>query len=155
MTGTFAMLGVVGLAIFFIATNGHSILAFLAERKRKKQFQDFEKVISGEESDPEKAEMYFSGELKLSHEVYVLIPEAIQSSERIERFELPISLELQSSELGEIVRGFTTDDTCGFDVHLNDFVGGVDLLRRMLVDLQSPAGTLIEYDGGDLLVYDE
>ena len=139
----------------FVLVYGRMFLQLLGDRKRAKQFKEFENVLSGVESDPHKTEKFFSGEVKIQQEVYILIPEEIVAQDRIERFENPIAEALAATELGEIVRGFTSDGTCGIDVFLIDFVNGVDLLRKLLVQLKSPMGTLIEYDGGDLPIYDD
>jgi len=67
----------------------------------------------------------------------------------------PIDALLRDAEIGYVVRGYQSDDLCGFDLVVNDFVSGVDLIRRQLVERNAPWGTLIEYSGGDLTIYDE
>jgi hypothetical protein len=72
-----------------------------------------------------------------------------------EPFANPVATALKELEIGTVIRGNKTDDSCGFDVVLNDFVKGVDLIRKILTQLDAPQGTLIEYSGGDLPIYDE
>ena len=73
----------------------------------------------------------------------------------LERIRIAVDEALKEAKLGEVVRVYEVENTCGFDISLNDFVGGVDLIRKQLADHQAPEGTLIEYSGGDLPIYDD
>lgn len=149
-----AIIGLVLIGTLFVARNGYLIYHYLGERKRQREFSKFEDVISGKTDDSEAAKKYFQGDVKLIQEVYVFIPTPMGDKERL-KLQNPIDLALKEAGLGEVVRGYETGDSCGFDVHLNDFVRGVDLLRKQLVNREAPAGTLIEYSGGDLPIYED
>ena len=139
---------------FVCARNGYLIVRYMNERKRRREFSKFEDVISGKNNDMEASRKYFQGDVKLIQEVYVFIPIAMPNQERLE-LQRPIDNALKEAKLGEVVRGYQTGETCGFDVHLNDFIRGVDLLRKQLLGREAPKGTLIEYSGGDLPIYDD
>lgn len=139
---------------FLVLIRIHHIIQYLQEQKRRREFKNFEEAISGANPDPNAARKYFSGEIKLPEDIYVIIPKSIDSEDRKSRFEIPIHDALVQAGIGEVVRGFEVDETCGFDIYVNDFVAGVDLVRKQLIKLEAPAGTLIEYSGGDLAIYD-
>lgn len=150
----FAVTGVTLLFLVIIIARAKTLIDYFVERKRQREFKEFEEVISGNNSDPQAAQKFFTGEVKLLEEVYVFIPVLLEWQQRGE-LEKPIDMALREAGLGHVVRGYSVEDSCGFDIHLNDFVSGVDLLRRQLVELEAPIGTLIEYTGGDLPIYEE
>ncbi len=150
----FAATGLAGLFLVVAMARAKTLVDYFKERKRKRQFKDFEDVISGKNNDPVAAKKFFAGEIKLLEEVYVFIPVLLDRQKRAE-LEKPIDAALRELGQGHVVRGYSINDSCGFDVYLNDFVQGVDLLRKKLVELQAPRGTLIEYTGGDLPIYEE
>ena len=150
----FAVTGVTLLFLVILAARAKTLFEYFAERQRRREFQEFEDVLLGNNSDAQTAKKFFSGEVKLLEEVYVFIPVLLDWQER-GQLEKPINLALRDAGLGHVVRGYSVEDSCGFDVHLNDFVQGVDLLRRLLVELEAPVGTLIEYTGGDLPIYED
>ena len=89
--------------------------------------------------------------------VYVRIPGDLQPLDRGEKFEDPLQEALDKENLGEITGGGSQlsepDDDgrssiefCGIDIDLYDAVKGLALLRRELVRLQSPAGTMLLYE---------
>ena len=151
---SFAVLGVVLVFGVILLAKAKEFFEYLAERKRRREFKDFENVISGANSDPEAARKYFSGEVKLSDQVNVIIPILLDADERM-RLQDPIDAMLRDAEIGYVVRGYELADTCGFDLLVNDFVSGVDLIRRQLIQGSAPRGTLIEYSGGDLAIYED
>ena len=147
ITGVVLIFGVLALA------KAREIAEYLAERKHQSEFRKFEDVISGANTDPEAARKYFSGEVKLPEEVNVIIPMVLDDDELM-RLQEPIDALLRKAELGRVVRSYETNDACGFDLRINDFVKGVDLIRRSLAG-RAPRGTLIEYSGGDLMIYED
>ena len=149
-----AVIGVALILAVFLLAKVRELAEYLAERKQRREFEKFEDVISGNNTDPAAARKYFSGEVKLPEEVNVIIPELIKTEELANLHE-PIDSLLKEAEIGYVVRAFETGDSCGFDLRLNDFVKGVDLIRRQLVERSAPRGTLIEYSGGDLTIYED
>jgi hypothetical protein len=89
--------------------------------------------------------------------VYIKIPGDIGPIDRGERFEDPLQAALDKESLGEITgggsqlsdldeKGHRSIEFCGIDVDLYDPVKGLALLRRELVRLQAPPGTLLLYE---------
>ena len=150
----FAVAGVVLIFGVILIARARELIEYLAERKRRRVFKDFEDAISGTNTDPSAATKYFSGEVKLADEVNVIFPVVLDEQERL-RFQEPIDSQLREAEIGYVVRGFESSDICGFDLLVNDFVIGVDLIRRQLIQGSAPRGTLIEYSGGDLAIYED
>jgi hypothetical protein len=88
--------------------------------------------------------------------VYIKIPGHIEPLERGHRFEDPIQVALDAGELGEITGGGSqlSDvdaegrrriEFCGIDVDLYEVERGLALLRRELIRLDAPRGTVLEY----------
>lgn len=151
MVGWFAVIGIVALAMIAVAALVRDFYDKFVSHRKTKQFSEFETVLTDAHADPHRARKFFSGEVKLEQEVYVFIPGTIEW----EPFAVHVAAALEKAELGTVIRGNVTDDSCGFDLMLNDFVKGVDLLRKTLIGLNAPKGTLIEYSGGDLPIHDE
>src|SRR5882672_4482900 len=89
--------------------------------------------------------------------VYIKIPIALGPIDRGERFEDPLQVTLDLEGLGTITGGgsqLSEEDAdgrraiefCGLDVDLYDAVKGLPLLRRELVRLQAPSGTMLLYE---------
>ena len=95
-----------------------------------------------------------NGEISLEQEVQLIFPKAMTSESLQNEFRIPIEKALNSTQLGRIVRTYQIELTSGIDIELHDFVQGVDLLRKLLIELNAPHGTLIEYDHGDLAIYE-
>ena len=96
-----------------------------------------------------------------SHEnplfVYIRIPGDIDPEDRWEKFADPLQQALEKDDLGNVTGGgtqFSEPDEngedfvefCGIDVDLYDAVKGLPLLRRELLRLQVPAGTVLLYE---------
>ena len=89
--------------------------------------------------------------------VYIKLPVAIEPLDRGEMFEDPIQQALEAASLGNITGGGSqlsdADDQgkrsiefCGIDVDLYDVEKGLALLRRELLHLEAPQGTLLLYE---------
>lgn len=85
------------------------------------------------------------------------MPGDIDPEERWEKFADPLQQVLETDDLGDVTGGgtqFSEPDEdgndfvefCGIDVDLYKAVKGLDLLRRELVRLQAPAGTVLLYE---------
>jgi len=101
------------------------------------------------------------GTESVSHEnplfVYIRIPGDIDPEDRWEKFADPLQQALEKDDLGDVTGGgtqFSEPDEngedfvefCGIDVDLYDIVNGLALLRRELVRLRIPAGTVLVYE---------
>jgi len=150
----FAVTGVILVFGVILLAKARELTEYLVERKQRREFRKFEDIISGANDDPVAAKKYFSGEVKLPEEVNVIIPVVLNLQE-LSKLHEPIDSLLKNAKIGYVVRAFETGDSCGFDLHVNDFVRGVDLIRRQLVERSAPRGTLIEYSGGDLTIYED
>lgn len=86
--------------------------------------------------------------------VYIKIPADIQPLDRGNLFEDPLQAALEKEGLGTITGGGSQladessnkIDFCGIDVDLYDAAGGLQMLRRELVRLNAPTGTLLIYE---------
>lgn len=88
--------------------------------------------------------------------VYVKMPGDLDPLDRWEKFAQPLQHLLEADSLGTVTGGgsqSTEDDEgddvvefCGIDVDLYDAVNGLVLLRRELVRLQAPPGTVLLYE---------
>ena len=89
--------------------------------------------------------------------VYVRIPGDLDPQDRWDRFADPLQQALEKEDLGAVTGGgtqFSEPDEdgndfvefCGIDVDLYDAVKGLALLRRELVRLQVPPGTMLLYE---------
>lgn len=98
---------------------------------------------------------------RISHDnplfVYIRMPGDIDPEDRWTNFADPLQEGLEKECLGEVTGGGTQfsepdehgDDFvefCGIDVDLYDVAKGLALLRRELVRLQAPAGTMLFYE---------
>jgi len=88
--------------------------------------------------------------------VLVWIPEQIQSLDRGARYEDPLDAALKKEAVGEVNGGDTrlsapnpdgkkSIEWVGVDVDLSDFERGMPILKRELLRLGAPAGTILEY----------
>lgn len=86
--------------------------------------------------------------------VYIKMPAHIEPLDRATRFEDPLQASLDAAALGEITGGGSQlseansecrrhIESCGIDVDLYDVEQGLALLRRELVRLQAPPGTVL------------
>lgn len=97
----------------------------------------------------------------VSHEnplfVYVRIPGDIDPEDRWEKFADPLQQALEQDDLVEVTGGgtqFSEPDEdgedfvefCGIDVDVYDAAKGIPLLRRELIRLQAPPGTMLLYE---------
>ena|SRR5215467_13955507 len=89
--------------------------------------------------------------------VYIKLPCNLQPIERGEKFEDPIQEALEKEKLGTVTGGGSqladpddegrpTIEFCGIDVDLYSVEKGLDLLRRELIRLQAPQGTMLLYE---------
>ncbi len=89
--------------------------------------------------------------------VYIKIPAAFGPLERGELFEDPLQEALDRERLGTVTGGgsqLSEADSdghrevkfCGIDIDLYDPAKGLELLRRELVRLEAPPGTLLIYE---------
>jgi hypothetical protein len=85
-----------------------------------------------------------------NHFFYVRIPGDIQPLEREERFEAPLEIALEESELGSITGGGsqlgegTTVEYCGIDVVVSDRAQALALIRKVMQGVRCPPATVIE-----------
>ena len=88
--------------------------------------------------------------------VFVRIPEQIQPLDRGDKYEDPLDTALMKAGVGEITGGGSslfhpdedgkrTIEWVGIDVDLTDFDGGMAVLKRELLRLGAPKGTVLEY----------
>lgn len=146
--------GLLAIALVAGLSNWRLLREYFAERREFRRFSKFEDGLVADDGVGN-IEEFFSGEIKLEQEVTVFIPEPLARDELRLRYQKPICGALSQTGLGKVVRWHVADETCGFDIQLNDFVNGVDLLRRLLWELDTPPGTTIEYSRGELPVYNE
>lgn len=89
--------------------------------------------------------------------VYIRMPGDLDPQDRWERFADSLGEELEKDDLGTVTGGgsqFSEPDEdgndfvefCGIDVDLYDAVKGLALLRRELLRLQVPTGTVLLYE---------
>lgn len=89
--------------------------------------------------------------------VYIKLPIDIDPFDRGDRFEDPLQEALEAARLGAVTGGGSQlsapDDEgersvefCGIDVDLYDIKEGLALLRRELVRLEAPHGTVLLYE---------
>ena len=88
--------------------------------------------------------------------VLVRIPEQLQPVDRGARYEGPLDAALKKETVGEVNGGSTelsapdadgkkSIEWVGIDVDLSDFERGMPILKRELLRLGAPAGTILEY----------
>lgn len=125
-----------------------SFCRWLAIRRHKRKFEKFEAALL--DSDPASSNSPFlTGESKLPTDVTVHLRKCIDDDALLQSVNTGLALH----ELGSVTRHFRIGDDVGIDIHLVDFVDGVEFLRNCLLDHHAPPGTIIEYDGGDLDIH--
>jgi len=88
--------------------------------------------------------------------VFIKIPEALEPTEREEKYERSLEESLASTELGELTGGgamlSAPDENghreivyCGIDVEIFAADRGLELLKTELKRLGAPKGTVLEY----------
>src|SRR5258706_13243618 len=88
--------------------------------------------------------------------VLVWIPEQLQPLDRGAKYEDPLDAALKKEAVGEVNGGGTelsapaadgkkSIEWVGVDVDLSDFERGMPILKRELLRLGAPAGTILEY----------
>jgi len=153
--GYFAVSGAVLVCLLHLIVNFRQVTRFLAERRAKRRFQEFETALSEPNVDPQQSRKFFSEEVVLVEDVSILMPVFIEHQELVDRFQVPLVAALHDAGLVEDTRAYTLVNECGIDLRLNNFVAGLELVRSMLIQLGAPRGTLIEYSGGDLPIYED
>ena len=153
--GYFAVGGIVVMLLVEMVVNFHQLTRALAERRAKLKLQEFEAVLAERNVDPQQSRKFFSGEVVLEQDIAIVIPVFIEYEELVGRYQVPIVTALNDAGLVEDTRAYTMVNNCGIDLRLNDFVSGVELLITLLIRLEIPRGSLIEYAGGDLPVYED
>jgi hypothetical protein len=89
--------------------------------------------------------------------VFVRVPESIQPLDRASKYEDPLQLALDEAKLGEVTGGGSqmsepkTDGSrdiewVGIDVELVSLDQGLGVLKRELIRLGVPKGTVLEYE---------
>ena len=126
-------------------------LSYLSDERGIREFAKFEDSLIDRTEIKNK---YLTGESKLKNDVSVLIPRHSVATDTIESLFVSIQAEIELKELGTITRTFVSGEFWGIDIALDDFVAGIEELRRQLLDWQVPQGTTIEYSHGELPVYD-
>ena len=138
-----------------LVVNFHQVTRALAERRAKLRLQEFEAVLAEQNVDPQQSRKFFSGEVVLEQDIAILIPGFIEYEELVDKYQVPLVTALNDAGLIEDTRAYTMVNNCGIDLRLNDFIAGLELVRAMLIDMEVPRGTLIEYSGGDLPIYED
>ncbi len=112
---------------------------------------------NGSQSDPDSNTLTGQASYENPLFVYVRIPGDLDPQDRWERFADPLQQALEKEALGAVTGGgsqFSEPDEdgndfvefCGIDVDLYDVVKGLALLRRELVRLRVPHGTMLLYE---------
>jgi len=153
--GYFAVSGVVVIWLLHLVVNFRQAAKALAERRAKRSFQEFEAVLSDPDGDPQQSRKFFSEEVVLAEDISILMPVFVDHQELVDKYQVPLVAALNDAGLIEDTRAYTLVDNCGIDMRLNNFVAGLELVRSMLIQLEVPRGTLIEYSGGDLPIYED
>ena len=154
MVGDIATLGWWLIYALFFACYLRSFLTFVREQQRRRLFKIFDKVLTGEIEDEHIARPFFNGEITLQEEVYILIPNQDADPQAIGRFRDVLVEDFDPTGFGKVTRAYPGGGFSGIDIYLNDFVNGLELLVDLLRSRQFPQGTIIEYCGGDLPIYD-
>jgi len=136
-----------------------SIVDWVAKQRERRNLSKLEDSVmlgKGTVFKGDDVGKFFDGELRLDHQVYVRIPEPLDPVERGRRYAEPLDAALTNAGIGEITGGGTmATEFCGLDVTLRDFNKGVALLKLKLRQLNAPRGTVIEFECGEIPVYDE
>ena len=151
----FAVGGVIAILLLQLVANFHQIAQFLAKRRARRRFQEFEDVISEPIVDPHRSRKFFAEEVVLEEDVSIFFPVFLENNELVDKYQVPLVAALNKAGLVDDTRAYTFVESCGIDLRLNNFVAGLELLRSMLIQLEAPRGTLIEYSGGDLPIYED
>lgn len=84
--------------------------------------------------------------------VFVKVAESIQPIARGSKYEDPLDAALNAAKLGEVTGGgsaLSIDkkiEWVSVDVELTDVIKGVPFLRRKLIELGAPKGSMLEYE---------
>ena len=122
---------------------------WLGKRRIARNFEKFEASLLDPDLTPN-GSPFLTGETKLPTDVTIFLPGYKDGESLIPSIEEGLKV----LSLGFLIRDFRVGHDLGLDVHLNDFVAGVDYLRNHLLEHDAPVGTIIEYDGGDLSIHD-
>lgn len=124
-----------------------------AERLRR-DFEEFEAAIL-DRSIPLNKCRFLNGETQIPSEMTVHIPlYPGHSWYELDALTQGIQEGLVARSIGEVIRKFKFEGGAGVDLSLTDFVSGVEFLRVFLLDANVPYGTLLEYEFGELPIYD-
>ncbi len=86
--------------------------------------------------------------------VFVKVMDRVMPIERGSKYEDPLDEALKQARLGEVTGGGTsltkekTIDWVGLDVELTDVMRGIPFLKKKLIDLGAPRGSILEYRFG-------
>ena len=127
-----------------------NFLRYRAERKNRKDFDNFEESLI----DPDAGSRFFSGETKLQSETTIYLPGYNEADLLVTKVTTSVDESLRRKELGFVIRCYPYDDGTGIDLQLVDFVQGLDVLRKTLLALDAPRDTFIEYETGELHIYE-
>ena len=136
------------LFIWFLVSRTRIYLKSLTDEKRH---ADFEKALIDKSYPIEKREAYFDGTIKLKKQIQIVVPIEGNCLEPILE---SVQAVVTENALGHVIRSYTLGDIHGIDVQLRDFVRGIEVLHKTLVEIEAPAGTLIEYSYGDIPIYE-
>lgn len=86
--------------------------------------------------------------------VFVKVMDRVMPVERGSKYEDPLDKALKQARLGEVTGGGTsltkekTIDWVGLDVELTDVMRGIPFLKKKLIELGAPRGSILEYQFG-------
>lgn len=86
--------------------------------------------------------------------VFVKVMDRVMPVERGSKYEDPLDKALKQAKLGEVTGGGTsltkekTIDWVGLDVELTDVMRGIPFLKKKLIELGAPRGSILEYQFG-------
>jgi hypothetical protein len=145
------------LAMIFIslASHGKTIFAALKESRRRKQLVEFDRLISGVDSDLPRAEAILRGKSVVAEEISIFLPGLNPEDDLTLKFVSAIRESLDAGRLGDVTRSisYAGNSSC-IDIYLPDFVAGLNAVRRVLPEFELPLNASIEYTGGDLPLFD-
>ena len=127
---------------------------YLAEKRNKKEFDAFEATLLAPEASGGSSR-FFSGETQLQSETTIYLPGYEKTESFVEPLVVAIHEGLEQRSLGFVIRCFPYDRGIGIDVQLTDFVTGLEVLREILLTNNVPRETFVEYETGELPVYDQ
>lgn len=143
-----------GIGVYAIWTYVEKLVAQRRDRIQMDKIRNSIRIGKGTTLEGDDIRKFFEGEIVITHEVYVKIPQPLDPETRGKKFAYPIDDEMRRRELGEVTGGGTMiGDYSWIDVSLIDFNEGIACLKMMLQKLRSPIGTVIKYECGELSVY--